>query len=466
MGIIFKLLQTPKQCYVYDRGRDAIIKITKEEFDELMEVQNKKIKPEDSKVIKKYQKNEYLMEDTLEKIEHPYSNALEHYYKHHMEQLILQVTQRCNLRCSYCVYSGNYNNRVHSNLVMSEEIAFRAIDLYLAASEEVEEVRVAFYGGEPLLKFDLIKKCVDYVKEKSKGKNVEFFMTTNAILLQNEIAKYMNDNNFHITISLDGPKEEHNKYRKFPDGSGSFDYMMNNIQKIKENYPHLYKNLAFNMVVNPEHDFEKLTTFFSKDQLIGKLPVTLALVEPTEAGKVIEDGYAQEFTYIRSFDYLRLLLNMIGKLNDSFVSKFVYGNKYRIISRYEQIRKTTFIGKQNHPSGPCVPGSRRVFVNAIGNIYPCERVSETCSAMKLGNVNEGFDLEKVQAILNVGKLTEEKCKNCWAFFHCNLCARKAYTEQGLSGEHKCLSCAQSKDSAYTDIKEICVLKELGCTFQM
>jgi organic radical activating enzyme len=118
--------------------------------------------------------------------------------------MILQVTQQCNLRCQYCAYSGAYYNRTHNSARMSFETAKRAIDFLLARSHESDHVHVGFYGGEPLLEFDLIKRCVDYVKKSVEGRSITFGITTNATLLNDE--KILEDRlhgDFNQTVRFD-----------------------------------------------------------------------------------------------------------------------------------------------------------------------------------------------------------------------------------------------------------------------
>ncbi|MNZ97388.1 hypothetical protein D3C78_1166240 [compost metagenome] len=169
---------------------------------------------------------------------------------------------------------------------------------------------------------------------------------------------------------------------------------------------------------------------------------------------------------IRTFDYLKLLLHMIGKLDQNNVSKLVRNSKTSTYRRYGQITKKIPISEVGHHGGPCIPGARRMFINVHGNIYPCERVSETSEVMRLGHIDTGFDMDKVDNILNVGKITEDLCLQCWALLHCDICAKKADGKDHLSKEIKCLSCPESISTAYVNLKELCVLKELGCTFEM
>ena len=161
-----------------------------------------------------------------------------------MGNVILQVTQNCNLRCEYCVYSGSYINRVHTNKRMSFETAVKTIDFLAAHSLNCNEVSIGFYGGEPLLEIELIKKAVSYAKEVFGEKKVNFNMTTNATLLNMDIADFLVQNDFNITISLDGPRNIHNKNRIFANSNkGTFDLIMENIALIREKYPFFDKKM-------------------------------------------------------------------------------------------------------------------------------------------------------------------------------------------------------------------------------
>ena len=137
----------------------------------------------------------------------------------------------------------------------------------------------------------------------------------------------------------------------------------------------------------------------------------------------------------------------------------------RISEKYHQIIKKSEIGSRCHHNGPCIPGTRRLFVNVQGDLFPCERVSETSPIMKLGNVDQGFDENKVGLLLNSGKVTEDLCKKCWALLHCNQCVRNADGKDHLSRELKVKYCPDSQKQAYFSLREICVLREFGCTFE-
>jgi len=163
-------------------------------------------------------------------IEYPQCEYIEDILKNCMRTITLQVTQNCNLRCKYCVYSGSYENRIHTNKRMSFETAQKAIDFLHDHSSLSAAVSIGFYGGEPLLEIDLIKKCVDYAKKIFDGKDLSFTMTTNATLLTETIMDFLVENNFYVTISFDGPQKIQDKNRVLADGKhGSFNIVIKNV---------------------------------------------------------------------------------------------------------------------------------------------------------------------------------------------------------------------------------------------
>lgn len=113
MSIIFKTFRTYAHPYVYDRHTNAVVMLTEDEYNELAAVEKGKLAAEDSAVIKRYQEQGLFNENIIKKIEHPATERIESYLKNRVKQLTLQVTQQCNLRCEYCVYSGVYEKTGH-----------------------------------------------------------------------------------------------------------------------------------------------------------------------------------------------------------------------------------------------------------------------------------------------------------------------------------------------------------------
>ena len=179
----------------------------------------------------------------ISSIKHYETDTLKDLYMYNMGNVILQVTQNCNLRCEYCVYSGSYINRVHTNKRMSFETAVKTIDFLAAHSLNCNEVSIGFYGGEPLLNMKLIQETIAYI-ESLHIDNLRFSynMTTNAMLL-GRYMDYLVEKDFTLLISLDGD-EYQSGYRVDKHGKSSFTHVVGNIQKLKDTYPEDRKSVV------------------------------------------------------------------------------------------------------------------------------------------------------------------------------------------------------------------------------
>ncbi len=460
---IFKTLKTYNKYYVYDRNCNAIISVKKPEYEELQKVEKGILEPEDSQTIKYYQKKGYLKNNQVTEIEHPSTCYVDYLISHNVEQVTLQVTQRCNLRCSYCIYSGKHENRTHSTLDMSFEQAKNIIDFGLKRSNESKVFLIGFYGGEPLLNFDLIKQCVYYVENVARDRKIQFSMTTNGTLLTLDKVEYLYEKNFDILVSLDGSKEEHNLNRVFQNGMGSFDIIMDNLTKIKSMFPDYFEKITYNCVVNPNHNFEHIKRYFDNYSIIGRSNVMYQAVDLPDNEKVnLADSYYQ----IQAFEYLKMLLYMIEKLPSESVAPYMWSSAENLMKTYDKLNMhSELIGKYHH-SGPCIPGMRRPFFNCQGNIYPCERVSELSGIMKIGSLDKGYDTDKVKSLLNIGKVTEDKCLHCWALLYCVQCAKDADGVDHISRTEKLKHCSNSRYEAEDELLEMCVLKEFNCKFDV
>lgn len=190
--------------------------------------------------------------------------------KEGIKSLTLEVTEACNLRCRYCIFSGGYANwRSHGHRRMSEATALAAIDLYLKNSRNSDTVMIGFYGGEPLLNFGLIRRCCDYVKsrerEDGRHRDIHFSLTTNGTLLTDDKLEYLIRNNFSVSFSLDGPQEIHDRYRVFADGQGTFEFVFPIIQRIYREYPRYFnEKILFNCTITPTANLKSLTAFFGR----------------------------------------------------------------------------------------------------------------------------------------------------------------------------------------------------------
>ena len=151
-----------------------------------------------------------------------------------------------------------------------------------------------------------------------------------------------------------------------------------------------------------------------------------------------------------------------AKASDSErVSKVVESYYLQIKTVYAQRKMSSFVEDFSHPGGPCIPGTHKLFVNVKGDFYPCEKVCECSADTIIGNIDKGFDLDKAETLLNVGKLTEEQCRDCWCAKYCYICTAHLDQGDGLSRELKQKHCAGVRKSIENDFKDYCLLHEMS-----
>lgn len=450
-GVLF---QTPGQHYLYDRYTNNIFKISGRLYNS---IENEKEITEIDEYTK-LKENGLFSDFKIDQIQHPETRLLKYKLERKLETMTLQITQQCNLRCSYCVYSGNYRNRMHTNEIMSDEIAKKGLDFLAEHSIDSDRVHISFYGGEPLLRFEFVRKQMEYAKNRLKGKEITFGMTTNATLLTEEIIDYFASNEVMLRISIDGDKEGHDKNRKFANSNrGSFGAIIKKIEMIANMYPEYFKKLSFNIVLDPQSPFKNIALFFKNTLFSANNNLTAGLISDKYA--LHETNISEIFKQEYGYELFKYLLFKLGILEEKEVSNLFEGyfNSIDIIEK----RVLSELGSVMHPGGPCLPGVRKLFVTTDGTFYPCERVDEESDIMKIGSVYDGFYIEKALSILNIGLITNQDCKNCWAVRYCKICAAMADDSTGFSREKKLKVCETVKQNTLVSLKNYCLLKELG-----
>lgn len=461
--IIIKTFKTMNRFWVYDRQSNSIISVTEEEHNNLKRIEEEGFDRNDNPVLHNYQNQGIFQPNTVRRIKHSRTNDLEHLSNTRIYQLILQVTQQCNLRCEYCAFSGAYfANRQHSSKTMSFEIAKDAIDFFLARTKEQERVHIGFYGGEPLLEFKLIKQCVDYIKKLIEGKSYGFGLTTNGTLLTEQVVDYLIDNNFDISISLDGSKSEHDKNRKFLSGEGSFDKIMENVVSIKNrDLDFFLTKVSFLTVVNPKIDMKCTLDFFASDMIMRDTNIIFSSLQETGTDMTIR--YDDKHQQTLRFEYLKMLFFLIGKLDKKYVSELTMASREQYTKTFMTLKKHSSLSSVAHHGGPCLPGIRRLFVTTDARLFPCEKVSDQNDYFCIGSLESGFNYQQMENIMNNGIITEAECIKCWCLPLCKICSDEVEFEGGnvLMKENKMRVCVREKNRIMIDLIESCVLREFG-----
>lgn len=463
MKAVFSLFTTYKGFYLYDRNKNSILQISEFEYMQLVKHKRSEIDDDVIAVFEGFQKQGYLLPHVVNEIKHFATDSMRDYLSRKIEKITLQVTQNCNLRCDYCVYSGSYPNRTHGNKRMNFETAKKCIDYLFANSSEKEKVNIGFYGGEPLLELSLIRQCVEYIESEYSDKQYDYAITTNGTLLDEDTARYLFDKNFMVMISMDGPREIHNMHRKYANGSGSFDDIIKNMERINQLFPERKGQIMVNTVVSPNNQFSCLVDFYSTDAILENYNPKYSLISDYASKDYAQ--YDEQFNIVSQKERMKALLWSINKLPRSYVSTLFTGIRGELLNAAKQLTYIEEFPKIAHPGGPCIAGLKRLFSDVDGVFYPCERLSETSLVTRIGTIDKGIDIERASIITNIAKLTEEECKDCWAFMHCAMCVAMADGGNCLSRTLKLSKCETVKMDAISKFRDYCFCVEHGVDFE-
>ena len=455
---LIKLYQTINGYYFYDVHCNKIVDVSKEEFDVLEKILNEKsISEEENRLLDKYRKKKYLSDERISIKKHEKTNDVESILDCSVSSVTLQMTQQCNLRCSYCIYSDDFfGQRRHSEKSMTQKVAYQAIDFLMLHSRCENTVDIGFYGGEPLLEYAKIIDIVAYIERTYPEKNVVYHMTTNGTLLNDKIVDFLVDKNFEVMVSIDGPKKIHDMHRRFAaNGKGSFSVVRNNMKRIKERYPSFYKTMSLSMVEDPQNDYGEISSI-ARDEVFSGLFISSAVVDDSFSLKkaiykndyVAKRKYALFLAYIMNIKNTKnidLFSDVLGEVHNNLLERSLFDG-----GRFE---------KMYSPGGACVAGQNKLFVDIRGNFYPCEKVSEKANVMQIGNVANGFDFYKVKELLNIGMLDKNSCRNCWAIRKCDLCAAHCERSGKLSAVMRNMHCYEVRAESDARHRVVILLHE-------
>ncbi len=344
-----------------------------------------------------------------------YENAIEN-FSHRptvVKALCLHIAHDCNLACRYCfAEEGEYHGR---RALMSFEVGKQALDFLIANSGNRRNLEVDFFGGEPLMNWQVVKDLVKYGREQEKkhGKNFRFTLTTNGVLLDDEVMEFCNREMANVVLSIDGRKEVHDFMRPFRRGKGSYDLIVPKFRKFAEsrNQDKYYVRGTFT-----RHNLD-----FAKDVLhLADLGFKQISVEPVVA--LPEEEYALREEDIPQIceEYDRLAAEMIKRHRE--------GKEFNFFHFMIDLTGGPCVYKRL--SG-CGSGTEYLAVTPWGDFYPCHQfVGE--EAFLMGNVFDGLKASELQEeFKGCNVYAKEKCRNCFAKFYCSGgCAANAYKFHG------------------------------------
>ena len=330
-----------------------------------------------------------------------------------VKALCLHVAHTCNLNCSYCFASqGKYHGE---RAVMSFEVGKRALDFLVENSGTRKNLEVDFFGGEPLMNFQVVKDLVAYARsiEKEKGKNFRFTLTTNGVQIDQDVIDFVNRECSNVVLSLDGRKEVHDRFRVDYAGNGSWEKIVPKFQElVKARGGKDYYMRGTFTHANPD---------FLKDiQQMLDLGFTELSMEPVVCAK----GDPSELTQ----EDLPIVLEQYEKLAQLMLERDKEGRPFTFYHYMIDLTGGPCIYKRI--SG-CGSGTEYMAVTPWGDLYPCHQfVGE--EAFKLGNIWGGVtNREAQQQFADCNVYAHPECRDCWARLYCSGgCAANAYHATG------------------------------------
>ena len=337
-----------------------------------------------------------------------------------VKALCLHIAHTCNLNCSYCFASqGHYHGE---RAVMSYEVGKRALDFLVENSGTRRNLEVDFFGGEPLLNFQVVKDLVKYARsiEKEKGKNFRFTLTTNGVLIDDDVIDFSNKEMSNVVLSLDGRKEIHDRFRVDYAGKGSFDKIVPKFQKLVEaregkNY---YMRGTFTHA-NPD--------FLEDIKVMLDLGFNELSMEPV----VCAEGDPSELTD----EDIRIVSEQYEKLAELMLERHKEGRPFTFYHYMIDLKGGPCIYKRI--SG-CGSGTEYMAVTPWGDLYPCHQFVGD-ESYRLGDIYVGVTNKEKQAeFASCNVYAKEECRDCWAKLYCSGgCAANAYHATGsVTGIYK------------------------------
>ena len=330
-----------------------------------------------------------------------------------VKALCLHVAHTCNLNCSYCFASqGNYHGE---RAVMSFEVGKRALDFLVENSGSRRNLEVDFFGGEPLMNFQVVKDLVAYARsiEQEKGKNFRFTLTTNGMLVDDDVIEFANKECHNVVLSLDGRKEIHDRFRVDYNGKGSWETIVPKFQKFVE----AREGKGYYMRGTFTH---RNPDFLEDIRQMLDLGFSELSMEPV----VCAEGDPSALTE----EDLPVVMEQYEKLAELMLQRDKEGKPFTFYHYMIDLTGGPCIYKRI--SG-CGSGTEYMAVTPWGDLYPCHQfVGE--EKFRLGDIWEGVTNTAIQSeFANCNVYAHPECRDCWARLYCSGgCAANAYHSTG------------------------------------
>ncbi|MFX1566365.1 MAG: radical SAM protein [Promethearchaeota archaeon] len=346
----------------------------------------------------------------------------------------LSLTHNCNLRCRYC-YGGRKFKKD-----MSFATVQKVVDFIFRVSPPEQKISFTFFGGEPFLCFDLIQRAVEYINNQVRARDrlVDFSITSNGTLLSEEILDFLNKENITLCISIDGTRHVHNKYRRFPDGRGSFDDV---VEKL-----HLSLRKLGEVQVNTVYSPDTLDSLSECVSFFTQLGISSIHLNPN-----IRASWTKQV--------LPRFRKTYRKIADLYIEK--YQQSQEIAVNLIDSKIILFLKGGYFALDRCMMGETEWGFAPSGNIYPCERlIGEDDGQLCLGNVHSGLNKKLQCELIGNREIQNEECRSCSLRKYCmNSCGCTNFHMTGSPNLTSSTMCASEKAAIDAAKQVLLSLKE-------
>lgn len=344
-----------------------------------------------------------------------------------VKALCLHIAHDCNLACRYCfAEEGEYHGR---RALMSFEVGKKALDFLIANSGNREHLEVDFFGGEPLMNWDVVKRLVEYGRSREEAchKKFRFTLTTNGVLLNDEIMEFCNKEMSNVVLSLDGRREVNDRMRPFRNGKGSYELIVPKFQEFAKR--------------RGDKDYFVRGTFTNKNLDFGedvlhyaelgfeKMSMEPVVAEPTEDYAIREEDLPE-------------ILKEYDRLAAEYVKRHKEGKGFTFFHFMVDLKQGPCVAKRL--SG-CGSGTEYLAVTPWGDLYPCHQFVGK-EEFLLGNVDTGVTNTAIRDEFKLCNVyAKEKCRDCFARFYCSGgCAANSYNFHGSITDAYDIGCQMQK----------------------
>jgi uncharacterized protein len=352
-----------------------------------------------------------------------------------LHHLVLTVTERCNLRCKYCLHGADLEwVRGHGERSMSLGVALNSLNFFLDRVESDKRPMVSFYGGEALLEWDLIERVIAAGRKHPRGQAAMFIIDTNGVLLNDQAIDLVVREKVFLQVSIDGSNSLHDRNRVDAQGNGTLATILGNLDRLLDRDPTAHQRLSFIATMAPPVDLVELADFFAKFP-----PLIKHGIQSQPSVRVNNANLSGQNWPAAKSDYLDLV-KQVEQAREQYLEAVKSGTREELSPVIRELFEPALI-KLHHrsggklageftPGGNCRPGKRKLHVTIDGTYQPCERTGQV---MELGSLQSGIESTKVLGLQEgFHEAVKGKCLACWALRLCGVCFA-AQAEYGASG---------------------------------